>query len=276
MSKPFWKLESVNDFDAQKIQTIKENFFWSHFIADIQFLFSKNANDTSKESRFSPETDLSKVFPCLSSSACWDMLQPQHTSLSWTLFYRMFSKHSQLFAGPRTWKSSLGLQTAAGEPPKWPPEKKTRDESTAAESGPALGRRLLVISQSEREPAETPALQTAASKYQSTDRQHYWQASLRQLKIKSTWDSEQSFLFMSLWSGGFTVSALPVSARCNQTTRVLICLMTDTHRKVKTVYWMWFFIYIPLCTLMPIIYCIFMDDEAERWRTKVGGRGRKQ
>lgn len=198
------------DSNDQKKLFLKPFYCWR----PVLFCFSKNANDASKESRFSPETDLSEVFPCLSSSACWDTLQPQHTSLSWTLFYRMFLKHSQLFAGPRTWKSSLGLQTVAGEPP----EKKTRDESTAAESGPALGRRLLVVSQSECEPAETPTLQTAASKYQSTDRQHYWQASLRQLKIKSTWDSEQSFLFTSLWSGGFTVRALPVSAPCNQTT----------------------------------------------------------
>lgn len=81
----------------------------------------------------------------------------------------------------------------AGEPPKWPPEE---NGSTAAKTGPALGRRLLLVSQSVREPAETPALhmgqgaeKTGASKYQSTDRLHYWQAdppaSLRNLKIKS-------------------------------------------------------------------------------------------
>lgn len=43
----------------------------------------------------------------------------------------------------------------AGEPPKWPPEK---NGSTAAKTGPALGWRLLVVSQSVQEPAETPAL----------------------------------------------------------------------------------------------------------------------
>ncbi|GLD47129.1 transcription elongation factor B polypeptide 3 [Lates japonicus] len=79
-----------------------------------------------------------------------------------------------------TWKSSLGLQMMAGEPPKWPPEK---NGSAAAKTGPALGRRPLVVSKSVREPAETPAPPHGTGSRKTQELQnakvridrHYWQ-----------------------------------------------------------------------------------------------------
>lgn len=146
------------DSNDQKKLFLKPFYCWR----PVLFCFSKNANDAN-----SPETDLSEVFPCLSSSACWDTLQPQHTSLSWTLFYRMFLKHSQLFAGPRTWKSSLGLQTVAGEPP----EKKNKGwidrGGKRASAGPAPAGRLPVWVRASRD-ADPSDSSFKIPKYRST------------------------------------------------------------------------------------------------------------